>query len=103
MTDPQQTGPIGSRVLYEDEQVRIWDMTLAPGEDSGRHHHENPYVIAMIAGDRIGLHEHVDAVDANYRESEVVVGRSLFLPAGGIETAVNIGSTTYRDIQIELL
>jgi beta-alanine degradation protein BauB len=103
--DTPASGPIGSRILYEDAQVRIWDMTLEPGTDSGRHEHRHPYVIVMVEGDRVGLHEHV-ALDGGldqYREADVVVGAAISLPSGGIETAVNVGSARYRDIQIELL
>jgi predicted metal-dependent enzyme (double-stranded beta helix superfamily) len=104
-SDTPTSGPIGSRVLYEDDRVRIWDMTLEPGTDSGRHEHRNPYVIVMVEGDRVGLREHV-ALDGGidqYREADVVVGTAISLPAGGVETAVNVGAVRYRDIQIELL
>lgn len=105
MEETLPTGPIGSRVLYEDDRVRIWDMTLEPGEDSGRHQHDNPYVIVMVDGDRIGIHEHIThaGTPGGFREAPVDVGRAISLPAGGTETAVNVGTTRYRDIQIELL
>ena len=29
-----ELGPIGDRVLFEDEKIRVWDMVLEPGERS---------------------------------------------------------------------
>ena len=80
-------------------------MTLEPGTDSGRHRHDNPYVIVMIEGDTIALNEHIthSGSPGGYRQAAVEVGRAITLPAGGEETAINVGATRYRDIQIELL
>jgi quercetin dioxygenase-like cupin family protein len=105
MSEQPESGPIGTRILFEDEHVRIWDMTLEAGEDSGRHHHENPYAIVIVEGDRVGLHEHLkaDGSPGEYREASVEQGAVVSLPAGGVETAVNAGSRRYRDIQVEFL
>ena len=48
-------GPIATRVLYEDDQVRIWDQRLAPGEKTAPHRHEQDYVLVDVEGERIGV------------------------------------------------
>jgi mannose-6-phosphate isomerase-like protein (cupin superfamily) len=104
-SDDTTLSPIADRVLYEDDRIRIWEMNLQPGEDSGRHRHDHDYVVVMVAGDRVGIHEHVrpDGTEGEYREADVQIGASIFIPKGGIETAVNAGKVPYRDIEIELL
>ena len=98
-------GPIADRVLFENEQVRIWEMELAPGERSPVHEHTNDYIVVLIEGDRIAVQPEPDSrgTHSEYREAEVEPGRAVFIPAGGVETAINVGTKRYRDIEIELL
>jgi len=45
-------GPIGDRVMYENEMVRVWDFVVEPGKSKGWHRHDLPYVIIpMTDGD----------------------------------------------------
>ena len=45
-------GPIGDRVMYENELIRVWDFVVEPGKSKGWHRHELPYVIIpMTDGD----------------------------------------------------
>ena len=105
MNSDEPIGPIADRLLFENDRIRVWEMNLPPGGDSGRHRHENDYVVVMIEGDRVGIHEHrlPDGTDGGYREGEVTPGKAIFIPKGGVETAVNPGTMRYRDIEIELL
>jgi beta-alanine degradation protein BauB len=97
-------GPIADRVLYEDERIRVWEMVLPPGAASATHHHDHPYVIVQVAGDRMALRTESEGGGVpGYREADVVAGAVHVLPAGATETAINIGSLVYRDIEIELL
>ena len=46
-------GDIATKLLFENELVRVWEMHLAPGERSDRHRHELPYVMCIVAGSQI--------------------------------------------------
>ena len=50
-----ELGPIATEVLYEDEDIRIWDQRLDPGEATAPHHHEHDYVLINIAGDKVDV------------------------------------------------
>jgi hypothetical protein len=41
---------VGSRLLHEDEVVRVWDITLAPGERLPFHRHRTTYLYRCHAG-----------------------------------------------------
>ena len=41
-------GPIATRILYEDDEVRIWDQRLEPGEATAAHHHANDYALIDV-------------------------------------------------------
>jgi beta-alanine degradation protein BauB len=96
-------GDIGTRLLFEDDEIRIWDMSLAPGEESAPHRHTCDYVIVDVAGDKIAA----KAVPGypmeygDYIEAPVEQGRTIFLKQGSVETALNVGEKPYRNVLVE--
>jgi len=97
-------GDVATRLLFENDRVRIWEMDLAPGERSATHRHDLDYVLVQLEGDRIAADFEPDTAGAHqgHVEGTVEPGRTRFLGRGGIETAVNVGSRRYREILIEL-
>ena len=53
MAETRQYGDIATKLLMENDRVRIWEMRLAPGERSALHRHQNDYVMIQIAGDKM--------------------------------------------------
>ena len=100
----KQYGSVGTRVVLENERVRVWEMDLAPGERSDTHRHDLDYLLIVLEGDRIAAIPEPDSAGRHreYVEAEVVPGKVYYLTPGGIETAVNVGRTRYREILIEL-
>jgi hypothetical protein len=99
-----ELGDVGTRVLFENDRVRVWEMTLDPGERSALHRHELDYLLVFLRGDRIAV-EVDESSRGPYRESmefDVPLGRCVFTERGGVETAVNVGTEPYREILIEL-
>jgi hypothetical protein len=100
----EELGDVGTRVLFDNDRVRVWELQLEPGERSARHRHDLDYLIVFLEGDRIGVE--VDAASSGpYRDDldfDVPVGRCVFVERGGVETAVNRGQQRYREILIEL-
>jgi mannose-6-phosphate isomerase-like protein (cupin superfamily) len=100
----EELGDVATRVLFDNERVRVWELSLAPGERSARHRHDLDYLLVFLEGERIGVE--VDPASAGpYLEDlefDVPIGRCVFVERGGVETAVNVGSKPYREILIEL-
>ena len=48
-------GDVATKVLFENDRVRVWEMRLAPGEDSPVHRHDLDYLLVQIDGERIDL------------------------------------------------
>jgi quercetin dioxygenase-like cupin family protein len=97
-------GDIATRLLVENDRVKIWEMDLAPGEESAIHEHTMDYILVVIDGDRIaGVPEPDSGGPYNeYLEADVKPGDYFFIERGGIETARNIGKKRYLEIAIEL-
>ena len=43
-------GPIGHRIVFENEHVRVWEVRLAPGETIDFHIHYHPYLVISLGG-----------------------------------------------------
>ena len=102
--DQRILGNVGTRLLFENDRVRVWELDLAPGARSDVHRHDLDYLIVQIEGDRIAAVPEPDSAGKYNQYIEVAAepGRVTYLDRGGIETAVNVGTRRYREILIEL-
>ena len=58
-------GDVATRLLFENDRVRVWEMDLAPGERSATHRHDLDYVLVQIEGDRIAADSEPDTAGAH--------------------------------------
>jgi hypothetical protein len=97
----EECGDVATKMLYENDRVRIWEMNLASGGASDFHKHDLDYVIVQLAGDRVvGIPKPESGQDV--LDGPVKAGRARFVPKGGEEWALNVGNEPYREILIEL-
>ena len=52
-TESREFGDIATKLLMENDRVRIWEMRLEPGQKSALHKHDNDYIMIQISGDRM--------------------------------------------------
>jgi len=104
MDTPRELGPMGDRIIFENDRVRIWEFDLPPGADSNIHRHDLDYVLVILGGDRVAAVQEADSDSAlpPYFEADVVPGQAVFVERGGIEIARNVGEVPYSEIIIEL-
>jgi predicted metal-dependent enzyme (double-stranded beta helix superfamily) len=101
----RKLGGVGTKVLFENDRVKVWELALAPGETTDVHEHEHDYLLIQLEGDKIaGIFE--DDTHGEYPpgivEGDVSPGNVWFTTKGGIETAKNTGTQPYREILVEL-
>jgi predicted metal-dependent enzyme (double-stranded beta helix superfamily) len=105
MADERAFGDIATKLLMENERVRIWEMRLAPGQQSDLHRHDTDYVMIQIAGDKMAAKFEADSGgdwgDTDYIEGDISPGNVLYAKAGGIETAINVGKEEFYEIVVE--
>ena len=95
-------GDVAQRVLFEDEEVRIWEMKLEPGEYSDLHHHEHDYYLVVFEGDLVaGIPPKGNPVEP-FVARVPSEGNTVGIPKGGTEWALNVGEKTYYEILVEL-
>jgi len=95
-------GDVATQILFEDDNVRIWEMRLEPGEHSDLHHHEHDYYLAVFSGDLVaGIPPEGSTVDP-FVGKIPPQGNTVGVPKGGTEWALNVGEKPYHEILIEL-
>ena len=100
----RKLGAIATRVLFENERVRVWEMRMPPGETGPVHRHELDHLLIQISGDRMAVVPEADTTGPyrEYLEAEVAPGQVFYVQRGGVEAARNVGSREYHEILIEL-
>ena len=98
----EELGGVGTRVIFEDDRVRIWELKLEPGEHSALHHHDHDYYLAIWSGDYVaGVTPEGSPVDSFVCKLPPE-GNTVSIPKGGTEWAYNVGEKVYREVLIEL-
>src|SRR6478672_2463461 len=95
-TGSREFGDIATKLLMENDRVRIWEMRLEPGQKSALHRHENDYIMIQISGDKMAADFEPDSGgpwggQAHRVEGAIAPGNVIYAERGGIETAVNVG------------
>jgi len=104
---------VGSRLVFEDDRVRVWHLDLEPGEQCEQHTHQLDYVARIVAGSTVevlGPHgeslyavtrEPGDAVAFHVEGDQIVTSGpdSRTIPA--THSARNVGDQTFREVLVE--
>lgn len=89
---------IATRSLFENQDVRVWEMDVAPGDTFGLHHHSNDYVLYITGGADLRVDDKdFGPYDFIGRERSV-----FYIKAGGTESFRNVGTTPFREALIEI-
>jgi predicted metal-dependent enzyme (double-stranded beta helix superfamily) len=87
----QVLGAVGQEIMLDNDRVRVWHITLAPGESQPLHHHGLPYVVVAVQGARNVIHtaagERIDV--------EEETGSVVFREPGQTHMLTNAGDTVY--------
>ena len=101
--DDMATEPVGTSLLFENDQVRVWEMVLPPGASCPSHRHDHDYlmlyttpsVIAAALDDGRPVLQHLDPGMVAYR----AVGAAGLAP----HAITNAGQGTSHHFVVELL
>ena len=90
-------GPVATRMIFDNNDVRVWEMDLAPGDVCGLHHHTLDYVLFILSGANVG----VDSPGQRPYSFPVKARATYYVPAGGIESAHNVGDSRFFEALFE--
>lgn len=98
---------IGTELLFENERLRVWDMTLEPGQATDLHRHDNDYLFVYVTDDN-RLDIEMPSGDVIHAESPD--GAVAYWEVGAADPpphythrARNVGDRAHRQILVEFL
>ncbi len=91
--------PIGTKVLFEDDEVRVWKLDLGAGEATPIHEHKHDYVFVVVAG---GPTETVNS-DGTSERSYDRRGEAVHHQAPRVHQLRNLGESRYVNVIVEFL
>jgi quercetin dioxygenase-like cupin family protein len=98
MTTDRKLGPIGDRILFENERVRVWGVNLESGQRQPWHKHDLPYLIVPLTkGKNIMFFD-----DGREKETNEAVGEVLWREPGIPHELLNVSDWHYSNVLIEI-
>jgi beta-alanine degradation protein BauB len=92
-------GEVGQRVVFENDQVRVWEIVLEPGDHQPWHQHHNPYIVVALGQ----ADNRIDPLDGGEpRQVHEAAGGVVYREAGEVHMLTNRGTTRYHSRLIEL-
>jgi predicted metal-dependent enzyme (double-stranded beta helix superfamily) len=100
--------PDNHKVVFENERVRVLEVTINPGEKEPFHEHLMFSVMNIVTGARLRITE------ATLQNGKLVTGKTievgkdnfqpppLWMPPQRLHSAENVGSVTFRAYRVEL-
>ena len=99
-----ETNDIATQVVFEDDEVRVWNQFVSAGDDIPKHEHKHDYFLLNISGKgpiQVQFHDGTGGVLGEHFAFSPKPGSADFVKKGHIETAHNAGED-YRAVLVEL-
>jgi hypothetical protein len=92
-------GPIGTKVLFENEHIRVWSCELPGKGHQPLHEHEHPYLIVPVSEGKALMRWD----DGREREIVDVLGNVVYREtSGGPHELFNLEDTKFHSILVEI-
>ncbi len=104
MTEQEQLAPIATKLVFEDDYVRVWQQVVPAGGTIEKHAHTLDYFLLNVAGEGpfdITFHDGTGGKFGDSASFTPRPGTADYVRKGHIETAHNRGEE-YRAVLVEL-
>ena len=92
-------GAVGTKLLYENDRVKVWEFALAPGEMIPMHTHTMDYLFHVYEGSTL---EATFADNSPAKRFDLKVGDVRFVGKGSRHAARNVGEKRYVEVLVEM-
>src|SRR3954447_24360246 len=87
---------VGTKLLFENDRVRVWEMTLAPGESSTHHVHDSDYLFVYLTRSKLELLQ--DGKPPSTSEEPPGFVQYTEVGSGVVHQVKNVGDGEHREI-----
>ncbi len=88
---------VGTKLVFENEQVKVWEFTLTPGEKIDAHKHDHDYFFYVIEGGMLEVTR-----EAGVTQATLDAGKVYYRKAGDTHAARNVSATRYHEVLVEI-
>jgi quercetin dioxygenase-like cupin family protein len=88
---------VGTRLIFENERVRVWEFTLQPGESIGAHRHDHDFFFYPIEGGTLEVTRASGTTRLTLNAGEI-----YFRKGGDTHAARNVDDHRYHEVLVEL-
>ena len=88
---------VGTKLIFENERIRIWEFTLQPGETIEAHKHDHDYFFYPLEGGKLEVTRATGVTQATLE-----AGKIYYRKAGDTHAAKNVDDHRYHEILVEL-
>jgi quercetin dioxygenase-like cupin family protein len=92
-------GAVGTKLLYENDRVKVWEFALARGEMIPMHTHTMDYLFHVYEGSTL---EVTFADNSPTRSFDLKAGDVRFVGKGSRHAARNVGAKPYVEVLVEM-
>ena len=90
-------GDVGTKLIFENDRVKVWELTLQPDEAVGEHTHQNDYLILPIETSLVEVTR-----GGTVEVSEYAGGTVIYRQKGETHDAKNVGQGRYHQLIVEI-
>lgn len=88
---------VGTKLIFENERVRVWEFTLEPGQTIPAHFHGNDYFFYPIEGGTLEVTR-----DSGVTRATLNAGEVYYRKGGDTHAAKNVDDHRYHEVLVEL-
>jgi len=88
---------VGTKMIFENEKIRVWEFTLEPGESVDSHRHDHDYFFYPIEGGTLEV-----ARESGITRLDLKAGEVYFRKSGDTHAAKNVDDHRYHEVLVEL-
>lgn len=88
---------VGTKLVFENDRVRVWEFTLESGESIEAHRHDHDYFFYPIEGATLEVMRATGTARLTLNAGEV-----CFRKGGDTHAAKNVDDHRYHEVLVEL-
>jgi quercetin dioxygenase-like cupin family protein len=88
---------VGTKLIFENDRVKVWEFTLQPGQAIGQHTHTHDYLILPVETSTVEVTR-----QGVVEVSEYAAGTVIWRNKGETHDAKNVGPARYHQLLVEL-